>query len=177
MVADTRCTTSVELAICAAPLFSMMLGLMDTGYDLFIQAELDTAVNQAARSVQVGSVTGASGETSAQLAAAAVCPNLHGLLNCSKLVVGVAHVPIDYYKSQNLMTLNAASSAAGSVCTGSGGQLMLLQAWYMGPTFVGLLIPSFSQSYNGQRVHITSASAGFVNEYFTTGGQKAGVGC
>ena len=173
---DRRCATATELAICAVPFFSMLLGLMDAGYDLYIQAELDTAVNNAARGVQVGTITGKSGMTSAQLAAQSVCPNLHGLLNCNLLVVGVIHVPTDYYQDQNPITLTTASSSGGSVCTGSGGQLMLLQAWYLGPTFVGRLIPAFSTVYNGQRVHITSSSAGFVDEFFS-GGQTSGVGC
>ena len=174
--ADRRCTTSLELAIIAAPFFAMLLGLMDAGYDLFVQAELDTAVNMAARGVQVGSVTGTKGETSAQLAAAAVCPNLRGLLNCSLLTVGVIHIPTDYYQDQNPLTFTSASSTGGSVCTGTGGQLMLLQAWYQGPTFVGRLIPGFSQAYGNKRVHFTSSSAGFVDEYFS-GGQSSGTGC
>lgn len=173
---DRRCTTSLELAIIATPFFAMLLGLMDAGYDLFVQAELDSAVNLAARGVQVGTITGRSGETSAQLAAAAVCPNLKRLLNCSLLTVGVIHVPTDYYQDQNPLTFSSASSTGGSVCTGVGGQLMLLQAWYAGPTFVGRLIPAFSTAYNNTRVHFTSSSAGFVNEYFS-GGQSTGTGC
>ena len=107
------------MAIIAVPFFAMLLGLMDAGYDLFVQAELDTAVNLAARGVQVGSVTGVKGETSAQLAAAAVCPNLMGLLNCKLLTVGVIHVPTDYYQDQNPLTFTSASSTGGSVCTGN----------------------------------------------------------
>ena len=174
---DRRCATATELAICAVPFFSMLLGLMDAGYDLYIQAELDTAVNNAARGVQVGTITGRSGDDErAACGRRRYVRTCKRLLNCSLLTVGVIHVPTDYYQDQNPITLTTASSSGGSVCTGSGGQLMLLQAWYLGPTFVGRLIPAFSTVYNGQRVHITSSSAGFVDEFFS-GGQTSGVGC
>jgi hypothetical protein len=54
--------------------------------------------------------------------------------------------------------------------------MMLLTAWYVGPTFLGALIPSFSTTYNGSTVHISSASAGFINETFS-GGQSSGAAC
>jgi len=37
-----------------------------------------------------------------------------------------------------------------------------------------MLVPGWSQQFpagTGPRVHVTYASAGFVNEYFTTGGE------
>jgi len=175
-----RCgTVMVEFAI-AAPLFvALIVGVVETGFDLFVQGSLDTAVKQAARSVQIGTVQGYAGETSNAFASAAVCPALPAWLSCSQVVVGVAPVSGDtYYGNPAALTLAAADkgNTAGAICTGQGGQTMLIQAWYKGPTIVGALIPSFSTTYNGAVYHITSASAGFVNEYFN-GGQSSGVGC
>jgi hypothetical protein len=54
---------------------------------------------------------------------------------------------------------------------------MVLKLWYDGPTFLGLLVPSFTKTWNNQTVHETAAVAGFVNEYFTGSGQSAGTAC
>jgi Flp pilus assembly protein TadG len=167
---------AIEFAIVALPFITLILGLMEIGFDLFVQVTLDAAVDQAARSVQTGAVQGSSGESSAQLAAASVCPALVGLLDCSQIIVGVEPVPAGYDYRTNPAGLTLAGAGSGTVCTGVGGQMMLIRAWYLGPTVVGALLPSFATTYHGAMVHVTSASAGFVNEYFS-GGQTTGTGC
>jgi hypothetical protein len=169
---------ALEFALVCLPLICLVLGLAEVSYDLFAQSVLDNAVVAAARSVQTGVQQGTSGETSAQFAADAVCPQLGRFLSCTKLTVGVEPIPsgYDYYTNPSPMTFGAASTGGGIVCTGTGGRLMLLQAWYNGPTFIGSLFPSFATAYNGGFVHITASSAGFVNEAFG-GGQTVGTGC
>jgi Flp pilus assembly protein TadG len=195
LTGDRRCVVSMEFAILAVPFFAMMLGLMEMGYDLYTQAVLNTVVEASARQIQVGNVIGQVGETSAQLANAVVCPNLHGLLECQNLTVGVLPLPQvvnangvptgvqqDYYTARSVINYTAAAgtttngvTTGGQICTGGAGQLMLLAAWYNGPTFVGQLIPLFGSvvNINGapKRVHVTYATAGFVDEYFS-GGQS-----
>ncbi len=170
---------AVELGIIAIPFFMTFLGIMEMSYDLYVQAALNNAVEVAARGVQVGSQTGSSGENSNTFIAAAVCPNLGGLLDCSLLTVGVAPIPtgFNYFSLpvQDQLTQGEATAGNG-ICTGTAGQMMVLKAWYDGPTFVGLLIPSFSTTYNGVWTHVTTASSGFVNEYFS-GGQNSGTAC
>ncbi len=161
----------MEFAILSIPLFMLTLGTMELGFDLYTQEVLDNAVEIASRSVQVGGTTGASKEKSTQFVAAAVCPALGVLLNCNQVVVGVGPIPAgeDYYTNTNIITLANASSQNGSICTGTAGQMMQLQAWYIGPTFVGMLIPSFTTTYQGALTHITQAGASFVNEGFAGG--------
>ncbi len=173
-----RASTSLEFAAASVPLFLLVLGTIELGYDMFVQEALDNAVETAARSVQVGTVQGTSGEKSSAFVAQAVCPNLGGLLNCNNLVVGVAPVPAgeNYYTNTNTITLSNAQSVNGAICTGLGGQMMQLSAWYIGPSFVGMFIPSFTTSYNGKWVHIATAGAGFVNQGFS-GGQSGGNQC
>jgi Flp pilus assembly protein TadG len=183
---DRRGVVALELAIIAPAFFGLMLGLMELGYDLFVQAALNAAVEQAARNIQVGSVVGTTNETSAQLAQAAVCPNLRGLLNCNLLTIAVEPLPAtsDYFITANPLSYGAAAgtttngvTTGGEICTGEGGsgRLMILEAWYNGPTFVGTLIPGWNSivSVQGasQRVHVTAATAGFVEEDFS-GGQS-----
>jgi hypothetical protein len=175
---DRRGSAALEFAIVGTIFLTLVFGILEIGYDLFVQVALDAAVQSAALSVQTGTTQGTSGETSAQFTAASVCPALSGLLQCSLVTVGVEPIPSGYniYNNPSPLSQSSASSSGGSICTGVGGQLMLIQAWYSGPSFVGGLIPSFSVSLNGSRVHLTMSSAGFVNEYFT-GGQTTGTGC
>jgi pilus assembly protein Flp/PilA len=174
-----RSAVALELGIIAIPFFTMLLGVMELSFDLYVQAALDNAVETAARSVQVGAAVGTASETSSAFLAASVCPNLGGLLDCAMLTVGVAPVPsgFNYYSLpvQNQLTQAEANNGTG-ICTGVAGQMMVLKAWYDGPTFVGLLVPSFTTTYNDQVVHVTTASAGFVDEYFA-GGQNTGGAC
>jgi Flp pilus assembly protein TadG len=169
---------TLEFAMVALPFLVLLLGVMEVGYDLFVDAALDYAVSVAARSVQIGSVQGTSGETSATLAAAAVCPSVAGLLSCSNVIVAVAPLTTgsDYYSGSGTISWSSATSSSGVVCTGTSGQMMMMTAWYAGPTFLGSLIPAFATTYNGNTVHLSSASAGFINQSFT-GGQTTGSGC
>jgi len=184
LVRDRRCSVPVEFAILAIPFFAMMLGLMEMGYDLFVQAALDTVVQEAAREIQVGKFVGYRGETSDALKNDIICPNLHGLLYCPNVTVGVEPLPAgdDYYTARDLITYTEAAgttangiTTGGQVCTGGAGQMMLLAVWYNGPTFVGNLIPIFGSVVNVQgvskRVHVTYATAGFVDEYFAKNGE------
>jgi Flp pilus assembly protein TadG len=175
---DRRGAAALEFAVVALVFIIMVFGCIEVAYDLFVQTALDSAVQTAARSVQTGTARGTSGETSATFAAAAVCPALSGLLQCSLLTIGVETIASGYnfYTNPSPLTYGSASSSGGAICTGVGGQMMLLTAWYAGPSFVGSLVPSFSTRINGSLVHLTSSSVGFVNEWFS-GGQTAGTGC
>lgn len=174
-----RGNAALEFAILAAPLFTLALGTMEAGYDFFVQASLDNAVHVAARGVQVGATAGsASGAAAASWVASAVCPALGGLLDCGQLYVNVTYIPSgageNYYTymSANPPSLAAMTSSSNSICTGSAGKLMLLQAYYLSPTFLGMLVPAWSQAspLNSRlRVHVTYAATGFVNEYYTGG--------
>ena len=174
-----RSAVAVEMGIVAIPFFMMFLGTMEMSYDLYVQAALNNAVEVAARGVQVGNGQDAKGEKGNAFVAASVCPNLGGLLDCDLLVAGTVDITTsgmgpDYfsYLSQQPDPFTEADATNGTnTCSGVGGHLIMLRAWYNGPTFVGLLIPSFTSIYNGAAVHITVAQAGFVNEWFS-GGQN-----
>jgi Flp pilus assembly protein TadG len=179
VAADRRGVVALEFAILSVPLMLLLLGTMEVSYDFYVQAALDSAVQTAARSVQVGATQGAvSGKSVAAWVASAVCPSLGKLLDCGQLYVTVTGIPSgvgqNYYTylQSNPVTLSSITSNSNSVCTGNPGQLMVLQAFYLSPTFLGLLVPSFSVAspFNGtQRVHAAYAASGFVNEDFGVG--------
>jgi Flp pilus assembly protein TadG len=174
-----RGAAALEFAILAMPFFILVLGTMEVGYDLFVQAALSNAVSVAARSVQVGTnQTSAAGAAEASWVASAVCPALGGLLDCGQLYVSVSGIPSgtgeNYYTyiAANPPSLTTMTSSSNSACTGAARQMMILRAYYLSPTFLGLLVPNWSQASPvspGSRVHVTYASAGFVNEAFTGG--------
>jgi Flp pilus assembly protein TadG len=176
---DRRGTVALELAILAVPLFLLVLGAMEIGYDLYVQVALSNAVHVAARSVQVGTAQGdASGAAEAAWVKSSVCPALGGRLDCGQLYVSISAIPSgtgeNYYTylSANAPSLTTMTSSSDSVCTGSGAQMMILQAYYLSPTFLGLMVPGWSQvsPVNANaRVHVTYAASGFVNEYFSGG--------
>jgi Flp pilus assembly protein TadG len=179
LMAQRRGVVSLELAILAVPFFMLALGTMEVGYDFFVQAALSNAVNVAARSVQVGTAqASATGAAEVAWVKSAVCPALGNLLDCGQLYVYVNYIPSgvgqNYYTylAANPPNLATMASTSDSVCTGGAADMMLLRAYYISPTFLGMLVPGWSQSSpagTGARVHVTYASAGFVNEYFAGG--------
>jgi Flp pilus assembly protein TadG len=179
IAAQRRGAVALELAILAVPFFILALGTMEVGYDFFVQAALSNAVSVAARSVQVGTNQGnATGTAETQWVASSVCPALGGLLDCGQLYVSISGIPSDpgdnyyTYLSANPPSLTSMTSAHNSVCTGAPVQMMIVRAYYLSPTFLGMLVPNWSQPSPvapSKRVHVTYASAGFVNEFFTGG--------
>jgi len=179
--ANSPGSVSLEVAILAVPLFVLTLGTMEVAYDFFVQSALNNAVQVAARGVQVGTATGsATGAAMTAWVAASICPALGRLLDCGQLYVSVSSIPSgtgqNYatYIAANPPSLTAMTSSGNTVCTGAAAQVMILRAYYLSPTFIGLLVPDWSQASplnSRMRVHVTYASAGFVDEYFT-GGQS-----
>jgi Flp pilus assembly protein TadG len=172
-----RGAVALEFAILAVPLLILALGAMEIGYDYFVQARLDDALETAARSVQVGTDVGQPGHgQSLQFVRNDVCPALGGLLNCDNLYVSITAVPtnpaLDFYDYMNLdlnPTLATVMASQDVVCTGVAKQLMVAQAFYLGPSFLGSLIPTFSNNVNGTLTHISYATTGFINENFSGG--------
>ncbi len=170
---------SLEFAVASFALVLVLLASFEVGYDFFVAEALDYAVHVAARSVQVGTAEGsATGSAAATWVTQQVCPALTKMLSCGNLYVSITAVPSGsgqtYYSYlvANPPSLAGMMASTNPVCTGTGGQMLLLRAYYLSPTFLGLLVPSWSQASpanNGARVHVSYASAGFVDEYFTGG--------
>jgi hypothetical protein len=156
-----RGSASLEFGLVAVPLFSLILGICEVGYDQYAQVALDMALRQAARQVQIGNAQGIA--SAGAFAQRFVCPALGELLPCGQVVVNVRPVSPDF--------LNGASDIldGAAFCPGAPGQLMLAQASYQGPSFLGALVPGFATGSGGAFVHVTLSSVGFVNEAFQQG--------
>ncbi len=148
----------------AVPFFLFLLGTMEVSYDMYVQEALDYAAFQASRQVSVGQVRGPFAG-SGDFVNRAVCPSIGGMLVCGLVTAQLNCIGGNtFYGAQQ----EAPPQSGTVVNSGLPAQFMYLQLWYAGPSFVGQLIPGFA---DGNFVHFTFSSAGFVNEQFV-GGQQ-----
>jgi Flp pilus assembly protein TadG len=173
---------SLEFGIIAVPFFMWLLFSFELSYDLYTQSALDDALHAAVRMIQTGNAQYvADGKTFVN---GYLCPAAGGRLECSRMYVQVQPANFgtnqDYYNlttgalpvSGNTLVLtnyaSAATSGSGSFCNASPQQFLLVSAIYVGPTFLGALLPGvLSEIYGGQRVHATLATTGIVTEPYS----------
>jgi len=194
-----RAAVALEFAIVALPFFTWLLFLFELSYDLFTQEALDYALQGAVRQIQTGSATSiTSGKA---FITQALCPAAKGLLECNNMwlrvtaVSTITQIPggatvvgdytppttsgavpinasaLDLSQYTNLANANTGSGAPNPYCIASPNQAILVSVVYVGPSFIGGLLPGvLSTSFAGNTVHPTLSTAGFVTEAFAPGG-------
>jgi len=164
-----RGTVMVEFAIVGPIFFALLFLALDGAYGAFLQGALDTAVQAAARQIQVGSTSGSTGPTTgAQLQGQFVCPDTLGLLNCGNLYV----------------RLESIDQTAGTACPGGYNAQDLYNATTGAlpgsGTTLGLSLYSNGAGYGTGAGGITTCEAsGELNSttspgYCVAGGSSAG---
>ncbi len=182
--ADGSGTTAVEFAIVAMPFLLLLLFMFELSYDLFSQSVLDNALQLAARQLQTGNAQNVTDGNDFNVKY--MCPDLNGLLMCSNVYVDVQRIAPtssqdywDYTTGSAPVsngTLDLSSYTAGSFCNSGPSQLLLVRAVYVGPSFIGGLLPGvFSASYGGHAVHPTFSSVGIVSEAYTPSAATQGA--
>jgi hypothetical protein len=193
-----RAAVALEFAVVALPFFTWLLFLFELSYDLFTQEALDYALHGAVRQIQTGNATNfTSGKT---FIAKALCPAAKGLLECNNMwlrvtavstitqIAGGATVLGDYAPPTttgavpinasgldlsaytNLANANAERAGSNPYCIAAPNQAILVSLVYVGPSFIGGLLPGvLSTSFAGNTVHPTLSTAGFVTEAFPPG--------
>jgi len=148
--------------------------IFELGYDLFTQEALDAALQYAVRQIQTGNAQGV--QTGQDFIKRYLCPAGRGLLECTNMSISVtaldptlmpdysfAPMPMIQLNQGQIVPFN--DSAGGAFCNAMPKQLVLVQALYIGPSFVAGLLPGvLSAGYNGSMAHPTLATAGFVVE-------------
>jgi Flp pilus assembly protein TadG len=167
---------ALEFAILAIPFFMWVLFIFELGYDLFTQEAFDRALHAAVRQIQTGN---AQGVTSGQaFINSYLCPAARGLLECANMSISVTtltgaqidysyapppHVPI---QGNTVVPFNDGTN--GAFCNATPKQSVLVEALYIGPSFIGGLLPGvLSARYNGAMVHPTLSTAAFVVEPYS----------
>jgi Flp pilus assembly protein TadG len=175
-----RSAVALELAIVSIPFFIMILGTMEVSYDLYVESALNAAVTATARKIADGSISlsDASQGGSGNFVPNYLCPNIAGMLDCSLIQVNVqVFGGAEFYTYGNVVSPIAAngtfSNSSWNVCTGGPGSTMLFQAVYLGPSFVGKLVPGFTTVYNNSWIHVAYTADAFVNSQ----GWQGGVTC
>ena len=168
-------TTALEFAILSIPFFTFLLFLFEIGFDYYLQASLDYAIQEGARQIQTGNAQ--SAPSAAAFKAQYVCPNLGGLIDCNSIYLNVTEITSDFYTQGSIgppLTGGTLDPSKYAFCLGLPNQLMLVQAIYTSPSIIGLLVPSMSLPFGSGRVRVTSSSVGFINEPYISAG---GAGC
>ncbi len=175
---------SLEFAILAIPFFMWIMFIFELGYDLFTQEAFDAALQSAVRQIQTGNAQGVT--TGQAFIKNYLCPAARGLLECTNMSISVTALDstvLDYsFAPMPIIQLHAGSivpfddNAGGAFCNAMPKQLVLVQALYIGPSFIAGLLPGvLSASYNGNMAHPTLATAGFVVEPYVADALNTGA--
>ena len=174
------------------PFFVLVLGTLEISYALYTQAALDNALYLAVRALQTGNAQNVVNSSS--FISQYLCPNMFGLLECNNNVfinvqkfvatqIGSSSATTDYWNITTGTipvsghTLNLSTyQGTGNFCNVAPDQFILVSAIYVGPTFVGGLLPNiFSVTYNGMSVHATLSTFGIATERFPPTGAPSGT--
>lgn len=150
------------------PFLTLLLFLVEIGYDFFAQVSLDYGVQTAARQIQIGTAQDAA--TVAAFKDKYLCPPLSGLLPCSSVMVDIQPVTTDFQTAATMTLQKNGSgqldSSSYTYCPGKPRQLMLVQAIYTSPSLIAAVVPAMATATAGGFVHVTLSSAAFINENF-----------
>ena len=135
--AARRGTVTLEFALIAPALLTLLLTILEVGLILFGQAALDTATADAARLIRTGQVQRATAGQS--LFTSRLCSDLSGIVPCGNVTLNVQ-------SGSSFAALNAtvAVSASGGMAAtgftpGGPGQFVVVQVSYQPDTFVPLV--------------------------------------
>jgi Flp pilus assembly protein TadG len=154
-----RGVAAIEFGLVAAPLFALLIGILQIGVVFLAQQQLETAVEKSARTVLTGSVQKA-GVTQAQFAAA-LCANLTVLFSCPQVMVDLRSAAA--FSAANTSSPTFTYDADGNVSntwsfeTGSAGTVMVLRVMYQFPVVGGPLNVGLANLGNGKRLLMATA--------------------
>jgi hypothetical protein len=170
-----RGATALEFAVVAVPFLTVTLFLFDLSYMLFTQEVLDGALHAAVRQVQTGNAQNAlSGN---DFINKYLAPQLSGLLSPANVYVQMKRLSPtanqDYYNfttGKLPMTggsLDLSNFSSDKFCNSGPAQMLLVSAIYVGPTFIGGLLPNvLSVYFNGTLVDATLSTVGVITENY-----------
>ena len=172
--------TALEFAILSIPFFLFLMFLFELGLDFYVQLALDYAVQEGARRLQTGA--GNAATTAQMFKTDCLCPVISGFLNCNQITLNIYPLAAsDYYVNARSgagsvpISAGSLNTSSWSFSSSSAATPMFIQAIYPSVSAVGLLLPSMSVVSGSSRVHITTSSAGFINEPFTPTSKICGV--
>jgi Flp pilus assembly protein TadG len=162
---DRRGATAVEFALIALPFFALIFAIIETALCFFAGQALDTALMNASRSIRTGQAQAAS--YTANDFKTKICNQLTYMFNCSANL----YVNVQTFASFSAITLTTPTDANGNLLTtgytytaGSGGDIVLIRAYYEWPVFINTLGNNLANEPDGK--HLLTATVAFQNEPF-----------
>jgi Flp pilus assembly protein TadG len=161
--------TAVEFSIVALPFFALMFAILETALAFFTQNYFEDTLARVSRQVRTGQAQKAS--MSSDDFKTAMCAYLTPMFNCP----GGVTVDLKKYSTFAAMDLGIPTVTTGpnkgnldttntSFVKGSGGDIILVRAYYSWPVFVNRLGSNLATMPNG--THLLVATVAFRNEPF-----------
>ncbi|MBD8065713.1 pilus assembly protein [Devosia sp. PTR5] len=171
LLRNTRGVTAVEFGLLALPFFSIIGAILQTSLVFLSGQVLESAVNDAGRTIRTGQVQAAG--VTIDAFRADVCSRLFGLFpDCSGLFIKVSEisnfqsatitVPIDEATCE---TSACDWSEAQSFSPGVGKSIVVVKVYYKYPVFLQIGPFGMANLPNGTR--LLGAATVFQNEPFT----------
>ncbi|KAB2876982.1 MAG: pilus assembly protein [Bauldia sp.] len=161
---DDRGATAVEFGLIALPFFALLFAIIETALVFFAGQALETAVANSARLIRTGQAQQLN--FSASDFRNDVCGQVMALFDCANKLV----IDVQTFNSFASINLAPPLDADGNLDTtskyvpGSGGQIVVVRAYYEWPVIVQMLGLDLTNMANG--THLMSAAAAFRNEPF-----------
>jgi Flp pilus assembly protein TadG len=167
--------TLIEFGILAIPFFTIIAAILETGLIFLAGQILDSAVQDASRSVRTGLAHSSSFDEDAFRAE--ICSGLYNLFDCTagdneRLRINVAVVG-DFSSAAATYPLATGESCTSASCPwalasayddGDGSSVVMVRAYYKWPTIVNLAGFNFATLPDGSR--LLGATRVFKNEPF-----------
>ncbi len=163
---DDRGVTAIEFGLLAIPFFALIGAILETALVFLASQILDAAVGDSSRLIRTGQAQTA-GYTAANFNTA-ICNELYGLFDCTKLQVKVSIVsgfasatvasPLDPVDPSKWTLVPAYNPGVGS-------QVIMVQAYYKWPTILNFGGFNLATSSDGTR--LLGSVRVFENEPFT----------
>jgi Flp pilus assembly protein TadG len=168
-IRDERGTTAIEFAILGVPFFALLGAILETAYVFLAGQILDTAVQDAGRYIRTGQAQAVSGFNISNFRTA-ICDELYGLFDCSKLRINIQ--PVTNFSSATVTsplpttcTTTSCDWAIPEVYTpGNGSDIILVRVYYKWPTI--LTLGGFTLQNTGAGSRLLGSVRVFRNEPF-----------
>ena len=156
-----RSSTALEFALIAAPLFALLIAILETGLVFISQQVLQTATTDTARLIMTGQAQ-LGGLTASQFLQD-VCNNATALLACKNIEVNVqTFASFNSMTMENPLQNGQFDQAAMNYNIGGPGDIVLVQVFYQLPVITGPLGFTLANMAGDNR--LLQATAVFRNE-------------
>lgn len=163
-------SVAIEFAFVAPVLFLFLFGIIEAGVLFFANGALQNAVNDTARLVRTGQLSGAL--TASDLKNA-ICPEVAGLISAADCDANL-QIDLRSYSGFTGASYPSVTNPNGSLNTGqmtvqatSDCKIVLMRGFYPWAIMTPLLTPLLQNMPNGQ--YLLTAAAAFRTEPYTSG--------